>query len=92
MIDRTTKVTLIAIAAALWLHLVSPLWEPTPAHAQLGSSAEADISNMRFSLSTIQSSMFSIQSSLSSIESGVSSIQSDVSSVGYGLCLNDKLC
>ena len=55
MIDRTTKVTLIAIAAALWLHLISPLWEPTPAHAQLSSSAERDIRGMRRSMSSIES-------------------------------------
>jgi len=76
MIDRTTKLILIAIAGGLWANALIPIMAPKAAHAQDDNS----------------DAITSMASDISDISSDVSDIKSDVSDIAGGTCTNDNIC
>lgn len=78
MIDRTTKILLVAITLGLWANVLAPVVRPTPANAD----------NSEFYLVTIESHL----RDLSGIKNDLSVIRSDIDGLSSGICLNSKLC
>jgi len=76
MIDRTTKLALIAIAAGLWANALLPVFFPQPARAQDDNS----------------DALQSMASDISDISTAVSDIKDDVSDIANGSCPNDAIC
>jgi len=91
MIDRTTKTTLIAIAAGLWANALIPILAPHRAQAQDDDTA-TEISNMASAISDMADDVHDIASDVSDIKDGVTDIGDDTSAIAGGTCNNDSLC
>lgn len=88
MIDRWTKLLLLAIALGLWVNVATTMLQPHGVSAQ----DRIDLSNVESRLSSIRSDLSSIQSDASSIRSEIGNIERDVDDIEDGTCTNKKIC
>ena len=87
MLDRSTKLLLLAIAVGLWMNVADP-WIAAPAQAQ----SRLELAPLEAALQSIGNRIDGFGMQVGTITTRVREIEEDIDALANGSCRNRTLC